>query len=418
MTKFFNITQPKLKLLRTNGIDFIIPSEVFDLLIISNDKPNENGSLTKIISGLHGGYHFEGYDPSTIFQNTPFDFVKRHTHYLSYLNLSPEEKYSYLTWLSKIEITSNKFALIFLYGIERKLYSSFDELNYRPALLTLLRFQTDRALLNGCLNALFFLHQKNKITFNEIWDNVYFCPVDYSLQLVRWWWDDIYLTCDIVLDIMLKMKLFDKREISKHIYSLLVNETNKIIIDKYDDIGIPFQNKFDINNCPPKEYFFYPLNHSLRQKKIGISIPNFLENQDFVDVIKFIYDKAKSTISKIKEENIYFGKRCIALDGHFCDSISEMIIDNWFHFHKIEHKRTPKYPRDAELNPNGYFKADWLVKGFYVEFFGLMNRDTYKQKVVLKEKLVQRYSLPYIFLYPDDLYHLKSNRNKLSILID
>ena len=90
------------------------------------------------------------------------------------------------------------------------------------------------------------------------------------------------------------------------------------------------------------------------------------------------------------------------LDGHLCDSISELIIDNWLTKNSIPHKRNASYP---ETNS----KADWSVfagnQKVFVEYFGLVNDSPrYDRTIKRKKELCRRYNLRLIEIYPQDIY--------------
>ncbi len=91
-----------------------------------------------------------------------------------------------------------------------------------------------------------------------------------------------------------------------------------------------------------------------------------------------------------------------ALDGHLCDSISELLIDNWLNKNDIPHKRDASYP-------NTYHKADWAVsienEKIFVEYFGLANDSPrYDRAIKEKKKLCHKNKISLIAIYPQDLY--------------
>lgn len=60
---------------------------------------------------------------------------------------------------------------------------------------------------------------------------------------------------------------------------------------------------------------------------------------------------------------MYKRRICIARDGHICNSVSELIIDNWLHKHNITHQKEAPYPK-------GKFVADWAIAtNTLVEYF-------------------------------------------------
>ena len=91
-----------------------------------------------------------------------------------------------------------------------------------------------------------------------------------------------------------------------------------------------------------------------------------------------------------------------ALDGHFCDSISELLIDNWLYKNKILHERDVHYP-------GTHHKADWAIiiekQKIFVEYFGLANDSPrYDRAVKEKKKLCEKHKISLIAIYPRDLY--------------
>lgn len=101
-------------------------------------------------------------------------------------------------------------------------------------------------------------------------------------------------------------------------------------------------------------------------------------------------------------QKMYKRRKCFAKDGHICNSVSELIIDNWLFKNQISHKKEIKYPV-------GKFKADWLIENnVLVEYFGLAHdskrydEDISKKRLISKEagiKLVEIYSKD---IYPKD----------------
>jgi len=100
-----------------------------------------------------------------------------------------------------------------------------------------------------------------------------------------------------------------------------------------------------------------------------------------------------------------------ALDGHLCDSISELLIDNWLYKNRILHKRDTHYP-------GTHHKADWAIiiekQKIFVEYFGLANDSPrYDRAVKEKKKLCLKNKIPLIAIYPKDVYPLKNANEKL-----
>jgi len=97
--------------------------------------------------------------------------------------------------------------------------------------------------------------------------------------------------------------------------------------------------------------------------------------------------------------------RCVnakATDGHICDSVSELIIDNWLTKNRIPHEKNIPYP---ETN----HKADWAIfvegEKIFIEYFGLANDSPrYDRAIREKKNICRKYGLKLIEIYPQDLY--------------
>ena len=89
-----------------------------------------------------------------------------------------------------------------------------------------------------------------------------------------------------------------------------------------------------------------------------------------------------------------------AADGHLCDSVSEILVDNWLHKNKIPHIRDAHYPTTNH-------KADWAIKNgnVFIEYFGLA-KDSPRYDRAIKEKklLCKSNRIKLIEIYPKDLY--------------
>ncbi len=97
-----------------------------------------------------------------------------------------------------------------------------------------------------------------------------------------------------------------------------------------------------------------------------------------------------------------------AVDGHPCGSMLEKTVDDFLHRHGIQHIREPSYPRDPELNANG-FSADWeLADGTLVEMWGMPDEPAYAEKMVTKRTLAKAYAIPLLEIFPPDVNRLRA----------
>jgi len=100
------------------------------------------------------------------------------------------------------------------------------------------------------------------------------------------------------------------------------------------------------------------------------------------------------------------GTRILAKDGHECNSIAEVEIDNWLFQNGIEHEKEPLYPQDNELNPKGRYRGDFRIGRTIVEYAGLMTKAEYRDKMAKKEKLARKKGIFLIVLTAKQLHQL------------
>ncbi len=108
---------------------------------------------------------------------------------------------------------------------------------------------------------------------------------------------------------------------------------------------------------------------------------------------------------------VLFAKKYTANDGHKCDSLTEKIIDDWLTAKKVYHERNVPY-----LDTR--FTADFKIGDTLVEFFGLhgqLRRYDYLMKKKLK--LVKKYNMKLIPLYPEDIFPVVKLNEKLKPVI-
>lgn len=109
---------------------------------------------------------------------------------------------------------------------------------------------------------------------------------------------------------------------------------------------------------------------------------------------------------------VMFAKKHISKDGHRCDSLAEKIIDDWMYARKIIHERSVRYPGKDKLT------VDFLVNGYWVEFFGLHGQHKrYDELRQLKLKVAQKFKLKLLEIYPKDLFPENKLEKVLSIFI-
>lgn len=111
------------------------------------------------------------------------------------------------------------------------------------------------------------------------------------------------------------------------------------------------------------------------------------------------------------DDRMYKRTNAKAIDGHLCDSISEVLVDNWLYKNKISHEKNVQYPTTNH-------KADWKIfsenKEFFVEYFGLANDSPkYDRSIKEKKMLCKKQNISLIGVYPKDIYPKNYSDNNL-----
>lgn len=97
-------------------------------------------------------------------------------------------------------------------------------------------------------------------------------------------------------------------------------------------------------------------------------------------------------------QRMYRRRICKAKDGHICNSVSELIIDNWLSAHDIQHIKEASYPR-------GKFSADWKISSTLVEYFGLAkDSERYDQEIKKKQQICTESNTNLVEIYSKDLF--------------
>jgi hypothetical protein len=111
-----------------------------------------------------------------------------------------------------------------------------------------------------------------------------------------------------------------------------------------------------------------------------------------------------------------------AKDGHWCDSLKEIRIDDALAERGIPHEREPSYP--GLMGWWRPYRADWRIlccsKVILVEYWGLVNIDDpdlceeYCEKMARKKAIAMKEDIELVEIYPDDL----TNEARLGQVID
>ncbi len=138
-------------------------------------------------------------------------------------------------------------------------------------------------------------------------------------------------------------------------------------------------------------------------KKLGRS-PTKREFKSYHSCIKYFGSWNNALIEASLQPNrslnqrMYQRRLCKARDGHACNSVSELIIDNWLLERGIKHVKEAPYP-------SGKFTADWMINNVLVEYFGLANDSRrYDNSIKKKKQICQKFGVKLVEIYSKDLF--------------
>ena len=159
------------------------------------------------------------------------------------------------------------------------------------------------------------------------------------------------------------------------------------------------------------------------KSEIIYQIKDFYEKYSRIPVKKEMYGAYKKartgfgtwnnaiSAAGFKPNPVMFANKYVAKDGHKCDSLAEKIIDEWFRSKNINHKRSVSYPEFKKIT------CDFVVKDFYIEFFGLEGQHKkYTKMVHKKRRLSKKYGIKLIELKPSHIFPKNQLDQVLSFL--
>lgn len=96
---------------------------------------------------------------------------------------------------------------------------------------------------------------------------------------------------------------------------------------------------------------------------------------------------------------VMFSKRFMANDGHWCDSLSEKILDDWLFSRNIFHQINYPYPGKRKLT------VDFKIGDYWIELFGLTGQlKKYDQQKQEKLEIAKKFHLKLIPIHLSDIF--------------
>lgn len=280
---------------KTNNVDHIkfknnfIPKEVFNLLWIADGKYKNYSPESD--SNKKGFGHFSvsistswGTEPSAIYTSmevlepSSIEDIDRPSYYPRYENLSPNQKWIYLNWLTDISSPIDiGYVFIFFYGLQRHLeQGSFDEAY--DMIIKLRNYHNSNASFNHYSSSILlktailknrpdklknFMESKSFSKENIDTDSYFLCLYLYKLPL----------TAEDITYYSSKLGFTNKRYI-KNEYDLFISNMKLILKELYD------VEHFSLSKYPPKNISLTKEGiHCNTSLSSEIEIPDILSNQ-------------------------------------------------------------------------------------------------------------------------------------------
>jgi len=93
-----------------------------------------------------------------------------------------------------------------------------------------------------------------------------------------------------------------------------------------------------------------------------------------------------------------------AKDSHLLRSSNEVRIDDWFYRNGIDHLVEEIVPTNKLMYYDWFLpKKDKFTQDIYVEYWGMMGDESYKENRKVKEKLYRKYGLTLLSIEPNDM---------------
>ena len=282
-----------------------------DLLFISYEKKIPK-SYRNIVSYLYKDEYgdmkvdktmtqMEIPDPSTIYAYLPIIenyHAKQLQHLPNYIDISPEQRFTYLNWLKNIDNPIDEgYVLLYYYGLERHLLVG----NFEKAFFQIIRLRkvhkyssfqlfSELALIHSCMllhrmDMLAGLHEKTEITgfSNTHLLLAYQLKKDISVQNL--------------LDIFDRSFKLSRKPLKEN-YKLFENCTREILNDTYGSEGFPIKNyDISITKTTVERRF---ANYTFPNEIQLVDIPDFFQCEPFMADIKHVFRLAYEKYKKHK----------------------------------------------------------------------------------------------------------------------
>lgn len=293
-----------------NSLIANIPNEILNLLWFS-DGPLKNYDPTILaqsesdIYGIKIKITLTGpKEPSSISNlneiGLPLKNPPKLDYFPSYEGMTPDERATYLSWLSNIEQPIDiGYVFVFYYGLERFLY--FDESKYESAFNTILKLRTfhhNHSFYGYSTDALYaaaIIHNRTDLVqllldLNK--DSTSIIHLDCMANISQ------PLSINQIINITSDVGFTNKRYIKLQ-PQLFIDTLKENLFEKYSMIGFPLSKEF-LYNCSTTQL---PITANISIEPRWFDIPNVLTNKTLQsDLLNILLKTHNDVKQKLKEQ--------------------------------------------------------------------------------------------------------------------
>ncbi len=308
-----DIQPAKIQCFAIGSCRFLVPPRTARLLYLSEEDPSHVSFGPSIaisldmLSGQPGVWQLPQGEPSTIYSRLPVnepantDEIPRPSYYPSYVGLSPEQRWIYLTWLRDIAAPINiGYVFIYYYGLERQLLTGEFDLSFEEILFlrqhhkhnSLLAY-SNAALLHSCI------YRKRKDRLQELYRNEELERLGNTGLLIahHLGYD---LSQESLINISSEVDGINRRYIKTQpeLFAAILSE---VLREKYGDAYLPFAGRYQIADLPSSQQILFA-NISFPQEIRTPLIPNFFDYGPFSDEVRKLFDETHQRVKvRLKE---------------------------------------------------------------------------------------------------------------------
>lgn len=289
---------------------FRIPPRTRELLFVSNGDPGlaRDGLGITITLNLNGGdpqvTSLAPSEPSTIYTRLPVrrppdpSSVPRPPYYPSYVALTPEQRWVYLSWLGDVSQSVNLgFVFLYYYGLERHLLTGQFEAAFDEILL--LRHHhaqgsfpiySKSALMHSCL-----ARKRPDLLRRLYLEEQVFAVGNAELRLLHE--IGVNLSARALVELGYQIDGVNRRYLRDH-RPAYEEVLEGILTERYGQPELPFGGRFNIPDVPSRPDLLFA-NISFPDSVRTPSLPDFLHHRPFRDEVQDLF---AATHEKVKAE--------------------------------------------------------------------------------------------------------------------